>query len=490
MFVEISNVPRAYAWGSTTAIAELLGMAPSGGPEAELWLGAHPGSPSLVLHPDLTGGAVDLANWIGAARSTALGESYAGPRLPFLLKVLAAEHPLSLQAHPSAAQARAGYLREDEAGVPLDAPDRNYRDPYPKPEMIYALSDRFDALCGFRPVEEVRDVLQGFVDLDVRGDTPQAALLYDFMERLESLPAALGWLLAGGAEVSALVARVSRIAALAGYAGRDAFPEFVGADPLPGAFGIDRELATVRLLAQEYPGDPGIVVSLLLNQVSLARGEALYLPAGNIHAYLHGVGIELMGASDNVLRGGLTPKHVDVPELLAVLDFTDAAVPLVEPSLPCAGVAVYRPGAGAQAPDFTLVRVALPADAASAGSDAGPGASGVGSGAGSGRRVGVFRAAGAGDRAVHRGCGAGRRRYRIRGPQPRPVRVHHARRGHPDLHRGRRAVPGDDPLTSLWPAPWPPPSHFHHSGGCVATVANVAVEDGTSHIRLTCHRPS
>ena len=290
-----------------------------------------------VLHPDSAGGAADLANWIGAARSTALGESYDGPRLPFLLKVLAAEHPLSLQAHPSAAQARAGYLREDEAGVPLDAPHRNYRDPYPKPEMIYALSDRFDALCGFRPVEEARDVLQGFVDLDVRGDTPQAALLYDFMDRLESLPAAFEWLLAGGAEVSALVARVSRIATLAGYAGRDAFPEFVGADPLPGSFGIDRELATVRLLAQEYPGDPGIVVSLLLNQVSLARGEALYLPAGNIHAYLHGVGIELMGASDNVLRGGLTPKHVDVPELLAVLDFTDAAVPLVEPSVPCCG---------------------------------------------------------------------------------------------------------------------------------------------------------
>jgi mannose-6-phosphate isomerase len=365
MFVEISNTPRPYAWGSTTAIAELFGVAPSGGPEAELWLGAHPGSPSQVLHPDQAGGAADLANWIGAARSAALGESYDGPRLPFLLKVLAAEHPLSLQAHPSAAQARAGYLREDEAGLPLDAPNRNYRDPYPKPEMIYALSDRFAALCGFRPVEEALDVLQGFVDLDVRGDTPQPALLRGLMERLASLPEAFQWLLAGGEEVSALVARVSRIASLAGYAGRDAFPEFVGADPLPGAFGIDRELATVRLLAEEYPGDPGIVVSLLLNQVSLARGEALYLPAGNIHAYLHGVGIELMGASDNVLRGGLTPKHVDVPELLAVLDFTDAAVPLLEPSVPSAGVSVYRPGADA----FTLVHVALSTDS---GSVAGP----------------------------------------------------------------------------------------------------------------------
>ena len=148
--------------------------APSGAPEAELWLGAHPGSPSRVLDPDQTGGAADLAAWIAAAPVGGARAPHDGPQLPFLLKVLAAEHPLSLQAHPSAAQARAGYLREDEAGVPLDAPHRNYRDPYPKPEMIYALSDRFDALCGFRPVEESLDVLQGFVDLDVRGDTPQA----------------------------------------------------------------------------------------------------------------------------------------------------------------------------------------------------------------------------------------------------------------------------------------------------------------------------
>ena len=362
MFVGITNTPRPYAWGSTTAIAEILGGTPSGGPEAELWLGGHPGSPSRVLDAAQTGGAADLGRWIAADPATTLGARHDGPHLPFLLKVLAAAHPLSLQAHPSAAQARAGYLREDEAGVPLDAPHRNYRDPYPKPELIYALSDRFDALCGFRPVEQTLDVLQGFIDLDVRGDTPQAALLYDLMERLDSLPDAFGWLLAGGPQVDALVARVSRIAMLAGYAARDAFPEFVGATPLPGSFGIDRELATVRLLTAEYPGDPGIVVSLLLNQVSLARGEALYLPAGNIHAYLHGVGIELMNASDNVLRGGLTPKHVDVPQLLAVLDFTDAAVPLVQPTVPSAGVSVFRPGAEGEAPDFTLVHVAVPGE--------------------------------------------------------------------------------------------------------------------------------
>ncbi|GAB3030015.1 mannose-6-phosphate isomerase, class I [Parafrigoribacterium mesophilum] len=369
MFVGITNTPRPYAWGSTTAIAEILGVAASGGPEAELWLGAHPGSPSRVLDAAQTGGAADLGRWIATDPTAALGAAYDGPQLPFLLKVLAAEHPLSLQAHPSAAQARAGYLRETDAGVPLDAPHRNYRDAHPKPEMIYALSDRFDALCGFRPVDEVRDVLQGFVDLDVRGDTPQAALLYDLMDRLDTLPEAFEWLLAGGPQVDALVARVSRIAMLAGYAGRDAFPEFVGAAPLPGSFGIDRELATVRLLTAEYPGDPGIVVSLLLNQVSLARGEALYLPAGNIHAYLHGVGIELMSASDNVLRGGLTPKHVDVPELLSVLDFTDAAVPLLEPAAPSAGVSVFRPGSRADAPDFTLVHVAAPGE---------PGVSGAG----------------------------------------------------------------------------------------------------------------
>lgn len=362
MFVGIANEPRPYAWGSATAIADLLGRVPSGGPEAELWLGAHPGSPSRITDPAQVGGACDLEAWIAAEPQAALGASPGGGRLPFLLKILAAERPLSLQAHPSAEQARAGYLREDEANVPLGAPHRNYKDPYSKPEMIYALSERFEALCGFRPVEETLDLVRALMDLDFRGDTSQPALLYDLIDRLDSLPNTVEWLISGGPQVAALVDRVSTIVRTTEFSTRDSFPQLSGATRLPGAVGFDGEIATARALAEEYPGDPGIVISLLLNRVTLARGEALYLPAGNIHAYLGGLGVELMGASDNVLRGGLTTKHVDAAELLGVLDFTPGPVPYLRPSSPVEGVEVFRPEAVAGTgpsddPGFVLVRV-------------------------------------------------------------------------------------------------------------------------------------
>ena len=351
MFVAISNTPRDYAWGSATAIAELLGTAPSGRPEAELWLGAHPGSPARVVGAaNATGGAADLAEWIATDPAAALGGL---PRLPFLLKVLAAEGPLSLQAHPDAARAAAGFAAENALGIPLDAPERNYRDPHPKPEIIVALSERFIALCGFRPVEEARAV---FLALG----------LDELLPRLASLPSLVGWLLADGPEVDALVARVTDRAAERPTAERTTAErptaertasgvrtnlKEIGPDTDqnrtevvesgPSSFVLDA-LETVRTLANAFPGDAGILTALLLNRVTLARGEALYLPAGNIHAYLNGLGIELMTASDNVLRGGLTGKHVDVDELLAVLDFTPTAVPYLEPQV-LPGLALYRP---------------------------------------------------------------------------------------------------------------------------------------------------
>lgn len=314
MFVEISNTPRPYAWGSSTAIADLLGTAASGGPEAELWLGAHPGNPSTVV-PDGTG----LDAWLA---EHGFGE------LPFLLKVLAAAAPLSLQAHPTTEQARAGYARENAAGVPLDAADRNYKDPFAKPEMIYALSERFDALCGFRPVAASRADFEALLDVDAARVDPQPQPIEDLLDRLtdDALPEVFEWLISSGAGVATLVSVVTELATSAGP-----------------AIGTASAFETVRMLAEGYPGDPGIVISLLLNRVSLRRGEALYLPAGNIHAYLNGLGVELMGASDNVLRGGLTPKHVDVPELLSVLDFTPVEVPYLRPTAD----GVFRPaGAG------------------------------------------------------------------------------------------------------------------------------------------------
>ncbi|WP_347756287.1 mannose-6-phosphate isomerase, class I [Agrococcus sp. ProA11] len=304
MFVPIANQPRDYAWGSRTLLADYLGREPSGGPEAELWLGAHPGCPSRVTAGEQAG--MDLGAAIEAA----------GGRQPsMLLKVLAAAEPLSLQVHPDAARARAGFEREDAAGVARDAPHRNYRDPFAKPELIVAVTP-FEALSGFRPVDDAERVFDGLAALDARC-APVA-------ERVRA-GGGLAWLLSGAPEVAPAVrAAADRIDDIAAT--------------LPG------EADTIRRLALAHPGDPGILVALLLNRLSLAPGEALYLPAGNLHAYLEGLGIELMGPSDNVLRGGLTPKHVDVPELLAVVDTTPQIDPRL-PSRPLDGAVAYRPPA-------------------------------------------------------------------------------------------------------------------------------------------------
>ncbi|WP_022884997.1 mannose-6-phosphate isomerase, class I [Glaciibacter superstes] len=396
MFVGITNTPRDYAWGSHTAIASQLGRSPSGKPEAELWLGAHPGSPTQIVDPAADGvdGAADLVEWIAAAPETALGPELArtsmfigtgqsgpvqsgtgqigtGPddaphdvaaRLPFLLKVLAAGGPLSLQAHPSPERARAGFDFENEAGVPLHAPDRNYKDRYHKPELIFALSDTFEALCGFRDPVEVRKIIAELRAIDVSTDDPQPAALDSLENRLtgpEPLHDVVDWLLRDGrggdsGEVSWLVERVVALAAHA---------EFLAGGG--AALSFAKEFETVRSLAASYPGDPGIVISLLTNRVTLRRGEVLYLPAGNIHAYLSGLGIELMAASDNVLRGGLTPKHIDVDELLEVLDFTPLPVPYLKPitSRHAPGVSVFRP----DVPDFELVHIETDAVGAVAG---------------------------------------------------------------------------------------------------------------------------
>lgn len=317
MFVEIANTPRDYAWGSATAIAELMGTPPSGGPEAELWLGAHPGSPARVV-----GTPGDDRTLLDVAGS-----------LPYLLKVLAAAAPLSLQAHPTPEQAREGFDRENAAGVPLDGAARNYKDASHKPEIIYALSEPFRALSGFRPVADTRAVLA-----PVAHD-PRIAPLVERLVDDAALESVFAWLITRGDGVDELVAAVAEAAAT-----------------VDGS-----SWQTVRTLAEHHPGDPGIVISLLLHTVELHPGEVLYLPAGNIHAYLEGLGIELMASSDNVLRGGLTPKHVDVPELLRVLDFRPGPAPYLAASELEPGVRAFRP----PVPDFQLTVVS--ADAAERG---------------------------------------------------------------------------------------------------------------------------
>ncbi|MGD8168153.1 mannose-6-phosphate isomerase, class I [Herbiconiux sp. P16] len=350
MFVSIVNTPRDYAWGSTTAIPELLGTPETGEPQAELWLGAHPGSPSRVLDPVLTGGAGDLAAWIAADPATALGK---GHTLPFLLKILAAAHPLSLQAHPTLDRAREGFERENAAGVPLEASNRNYKDALHKPEIIVALSPTFDALCGFRPLAEVREMVDLLVMIDGSQTAPRWELYGPMVHLLEDsvtehetdaevLQSVVAWLLGGGPEVEALIGHLVRTTEKALHPAHAHLT-----DPYTPSF------ETVVQLNEAYPGDPGIVISLLLNRVTLTAGQALYLPAGNIHAYLRGLGVELMAASDNVLRGGLTPKHVDVPELLEVLDFDSLPVPFLAPTSPVPGLQLFQPDVN----DFVLARI-------------------------------------------------------------------------------------------------------------------------------------
>ncbi|AZS72162.1 mannose-6-phosphate isomerase, class I [Streptomyces lydicus] len=297
----LANTVRPYAWGSTTAIPELLGTTPTGEPQAEMWMGAHPGAPSRI---DRGTGPVSLAEVIDAAPEAELGADAVrafGPRLPFLLKLLAAGSPLSLQVHPDRAQAAEGFADEERRGVPIDAGHRNYKDANHKPELIVALTP-FDGLCGFRHPDRAADLLEGLgVDdlkpyVDILRATPEEDALREVLTAVLS------------AEHHAIAGTVERTA--------------VAADQLAAKGGPHADAyAAYADLAHHYPGDPGVLAAMLLNHVRLQPGEALFLGAGIPHAYLSGLGVELMANSDNVLRCGLTPKHVDVPELLRVVRF-------------------------------------------------------------------------------------------------------------------------------------------------------------------------
>ncbi|GAA2386742.1 mannose-6-phosphate isomerase, class I [Dactylosporangium salmoneum] len=311
---------RKYAWGSHTAIATLQGRpAPTPDPEAELWMGAHPASPSRLA----VSGA-SLVDAIAADPVTLLGAANVerfGTRLPFLLKVLAAAQPLSLQAHPTLDQARAAHA----AGHP------SYVDAWHKPEMLVALTD-FDALCGFRaPSAAAADLTALGVErlkptIDALSHPDVATALHDAVRGLLATP---------DADLVAEVVAAARPRA----AERDAY-------------------ALMVTLAEQYPGDTGVIVATLLNRVRLRPTEAVWMPAGNLHAYLRGVGVEIMAASDNVLRGGLTPKHVDVEELLRVLRFEVLDDPITRSAAVSPGLSAYP----IPIPDFTLHHAVLSTD--------------------------------------------------------------------------------------------------------------------------------
>lgn len=323
----LTGTIQSYAWGSTTFIPELLGTEPTGKPQAELWLGAHASAPSLL-------GDEPLDELVASDPERVVGtQSVAefGPTLPYLLKVLAAAEPLSLQAHPTRAQAEEGFARENDAGLELDDPVRVYRDSWPKPEMLCALT-RAETLCGFRDPAQTHAL---FDELGV----PSALELVATLQHGRS------------ADLEEVFGRILRLP----DGERDVIVEVVraAADHVDdqGELGIFARTAVG--LGKRHPDDPGVLAALTMNRVTLQPSEAIYLGAGNLHAYLEGSGVEIMANSDNVLRGGLTSKHVDVEELLTVLDFSYGFPDLVRCVEESPGVWLYQ----TPAPEFALWRL-------------------------------------------------------------------------------------------------------------------------------------
>ena len=344
---------RDYDWGTSDAIAELQGRpVPAPGPEAELWMGAHPTAPSGVrrlpssapapstIPPAPLAPSVTLNTLIAADPQGELGPEVTarfGGRLPFLLKVLSAARALSIQVHPSRAQAEAGYADEEERKVPRDAPDRNYVDDWPKPELLYALTP-FEVAAGLRTPADASALLQA---LDVDELKPLAAGLTDLGAALATV---LRW-----PEPAPLVASVAaacqRLADAAG--------------PYADA------CAAAARAAADRPGDIGVVALLLMRHAVLQPGQAVFMPAGGLHAYLRGTGIELLANSDNVVRSGLTSKHIDVPELLKLLD-PAVEVPILAPRVLPDGITCFDtpvPEFGLHVIELTGPELALPAPA-------------------------------------------------------------------------------------------------------------------------------
>ncbi|GAA3501804.1 mannose-6-phosphate isomerase, class I [Streptomyces prasinosporus] len=322
----LDNTIRPYAWGSTTAIPRLLGAEPTGEPQAEMWMGAHPGAPSRTVRGTLT-------EVIDAAPERELGAASVakfGPRLPFLLKLLAAGAPLSLQVHPDLEQARRGYEDEERRGIPAAAPHRNYKDANHKPELICALTE-FDGLCGFRDPLRAAELLDG---LGVDPLKPYVDLLHAHPEDAALREVLTAILTADPEETAHTVTEAA-----------------AACDRLGGAY------APYADIAHHYPGDPGVIAAMLLHHVRLQPGEALFLGAGVPHAYLNGLGVEIMANSDNVLRCGLTPKHVDVPELLRIVRFEADDPGVLRPEATPDGEELYD----TPVDEFRLSRYVLPA---------------------------------------------------------------------------------------------------------------------------------
>jgi mannose-6-phosphate isomerase len=335
----LENPVQRYAWGSANGISEALGIPnPGGGPIAEVWMGAHPSAPSTAVVDDRRIGLDELvrsdpADILGPAVLDKLGRT-----LPFLFKVLSAGTPLSIQAHPSKRKAQLGFERENHGGIPVDAPERNYRDPNHKPEMAVALT-HFELICGFRPVSEILENMS----LVAPGDFARS------LERLQRDP--------NRVELSvffySLISSDERSKALLLANALTRISEALREGGLPpereGAF------RWVLRIMEFFPGDVGAILPLVLNHVVLEPGEAAFIAPGELHAHLTGTCLEIMANSDNVIRGALTPKFVDLPELVSVLSFNPERVQAVLPR----AIAPFEEAYPTFVPDFEISRIAL-----------------------------------------------------------------------------------------------------------------------------------
>jgi len=372
VLIFIENTPRAYAWGSRDALPDMLGVAPTGEPQAELWLGAHPGSPAHVAKAGGRRlGEPAKPTLIDLIESDPERYGVNGGRLPFLLKVLAIGAPLSLQVHPDREQAAAGYAAEEAAGVPLGARERNYGDPNHKPELLVALGE-MTALSGFRPLDDARrDLLLLVRSARLRGEEPGAAALEGVAELLRDAPRV------DGRDPAPAESIRRRFLERVFSCDPGVSAALAAVDPT-GIADMDPErAAALAELVRAYPGDPGVLVSLLLHLVRLAPGEALFLGARQMHAYQSGVGVEVMAASDNVLRAGLTRKHVDIAELCRVVDTGELEDPRFPHRRIAHGLIEWAPSV----PDFRLMRATLREPGAD---DWGAGDASLGSTAGAG----------------------------------------------------------------------------------------------------------
>ena len=346
MLLFIENTPRTYAWGSCDALPDLLGKQPTGEPQAELWLGTHPGSPASVAKatPE-THTLIDLVN----SDPDLYGVN--GGALPFLLKVLAIGAPLSLQVHPDSQQAREGFAREEALGVPVGARDRNYGDPTHKPELLVALTE-VSALSGFRPTGEAcRDLRVLARGARSTGNVAGADALEAAAGRLQTGDAEerrrdfIHWAFSGDERVSLAIAAIADQVVAGGAPGVEHEGEVLS----------EERLRALRELCLTHPSDPGVLVTLLLHLVVLEPGESIYLGARQLHAYMSGVAVEVMAASDNVLRAGLTEKHVDIEELCRVMDARDLSEPRIACERLAPGLVAWRP----DVPEFQLMRARL-----------------------------------------------------------------------------------------------------------------------------------